>query len=170
MSQATKESLLSQAELKELLHYDPETGEFTWLVSNSNRVKVGDIAGCINKLDYRTIAINRKIYLAHRLAFLWMTEAFPENMVDHINHDKSDNRWENLRPATRAENKRNTWKQSNNTSGFKGVYFNKGVGKYVAHVTVNGAKKYLGCFTSPEEAYQARCCAEDEYYGEFANY
>ena len=164
MSQDT----LTQTELKQQLHYDPYTGDFTRLVSNSGRVRAGSIAGCINAQGYNLISINYKRYLSHRLAFLWMTGAFPENMVDHINHKRAYNRWVNLRAATRSENLRNSRKRSDNTSGCKGVYFNKGAGKYVARIMANGVKKHLGLFDTPEEAHQVYCQAADKHYGKFA--
>ena len=163
MSQDT----LTQEYLKSLLSYDPETGDFTRLVS-SGKVKVGDIAGGFDTYGYRQISINNKKYKAHRLAFLWMEGSFPDDMVDHINHKPSDNRWINLRPATRAENQHNRQTNSKNTSGYKGIYFHKATGKYVAQVTVDRKTKYLGCFTDPEEAHKAYCQAANKFHGEFA--
>ena len=95
--------MLDQKTLKENLEYCPDTGNFTWLVSKNNRVKAGAIASNINYYGYVRIGINGKQYGAHRLAFLWMTGEFPDE-CDHINHQRSDNRWENLRSVTSAEN------------------------------------------------------------------
>ena len=111
---------MTQNELKRYLHYDIDTGFFTWLVNSSN-VKEGAIAGCINPSGYRVIRINRHLYRAHRLAFLYMTGCFPENDTDHINGSRDDNRWCNLRAVSRSENSRNTKIHKDNTSGVIGI-------------------------------------------------
>ena len=82
---------LTQERLKELLHYDPETGYFTWKISPNNAVKVGSVAGT-SMNNYIRIIIDHKAYLAHRLAFLYMEGYFPEHEVDHINRIRDDNR------------------------------------------------------------------------------
>lgn len=149
--------MISQSELKRQLHYNPVTGIFTWLVSNRNGLKIGDVAGSYGGDGYVAIRIFGKRYLSHRLAFLYMEGKFPLNEVDHVNHVKDDNCWLNLRHATRSENQRNAPKQSNNTSGFKGVTFNKKCGKFVAQATFNGKPKYIGEYltvTLASEAYQ----------------
>jgi AP2 domain/HNH endonuclease len=87
---------------------------------------------------------------------------------DHISGNTLDNRRENLRIASQAENKRNTRKRSTNTSGFKGVYFHKGANKWLAQIVINRKWKYLGLHPTPELAYQAYCAASAEYHGEFA--
>jgi len=113
--------MLTQDNLKKLLHYSPDTGVFTWLVSSARRIKIGYIAGCIDPQGYRVISVNKRLYQAHRLAFLYMTGGFPENDTDHINGFCGDNRWCNLRSVTNAENRRNQRTPRNNTSGIMGV-------------------------------------------------
>jgi len=161
--------MLTQEELKETLDYDPESGIFRWKVAKGLRVKVGDIAGTLHPNGYRYIKINGKRYLEHRLAWLYVHGEWPEDMIDHINGIKDDNRIENLRESTRSENGMNRSKQINNTSGYKGVTWNKAAQKWHTQIMINNKQKYLGYFDSPEEAYAAYCKAAEELHGEFAN-
>lgn len=98
--------MLTQDRLKELLHYDEDTGMFTWIVSTARCVKVGDIAGSKNGKGYLHIMVDKRIYLAHRLAFLYVHGRFPE-FTDHINWIRDDNRISNLREVTQQENNQN---------------------------------------------------------------
>jgi len=156
----------NQNELKELLEYDPETGVWTWLVSRNGTKGIGSVAGYIQQ-GYRRIKINGKDYRAARLAHLYMTGEWPENEIDHENRIKDDDRWENLRPATRLENNRNQGIRKDNTSGHKGVYWHKQRKKWVAQIVVNRKKIHLGYFDNLEEAVQCRKKAELKYFGEF---
>jgi HNH endonuclease len=143
-----KREALTQAELKEHLHYDPETGIFTRLKSIAHRVKIGDIAGCLHVgSGYVNIRVFGIHYKAHRLAWLYIHGINPCNDIDHINGNRSDNRIINLRDVTRSVNKQNTRKcSSNNKSGFLGVRSTNG--KFVALITI-------GTYDTPEEAHQA---------------
>jgi hypothetical protein len=147
---------LTQKELKEMLNYEPTSGNFTWVKATNRSIKVGDIAGCVDKLGYRAIKINGKIYKAHRLAFLYMTGKFPTDEVDHINHSRDDNRFVNLRHATRVENLRNQSMYSKNKSGFTGVRWHEGASKWVANIGINGKDKHLGYFTDIDDAIACR--------------
>jgi hypothetical protein len=158
-----KKEKLTQKELKEVLHYDKDTGNFTWLKAIATRIKVGCIAGCIDKYGYMIIKINGRNYKAHRLAFLYMDGAFPPNDTDHINHLRADNRFVNLRQVTQVENGRNKSMQSNNKSGFTGVYWHKRASKWVAKIYLNGKDKHLGCFTDIDDAIEARKRANVEH-------
>ena len=146
---------LTQGELKENLHYDADTGLFTW-AKNRQRVGIGSLAGCLDNYGYRVIGIDGKQYKAHRLAFLYMTGKLPPNEIDHINHSRDDNRFVNLRHATRVENLRNKSMHSNNKSGFTGVYWEKALNKWAVNIWVNGKNKYLGNFTDIKEAIACR--------------
>lgn len=142
---------LTQEYLKSIINYDEISGIFTWKVQKGKRVKIGDIAGCLDKnKKYLKFNIDRKSYLTHRLAWLYVYGEFPKNMIDHINGIKSDNRIENLREATRAENNWNTPKRKTNTTGYKCVYEESG--KFVARCSINGTKFYLGRFDLAEDA------------------
>jgi len=158
---------LTQARLKELLHYDPETGHFTWRVRAGARALVGGRAGCTGRRGYIEIWIERRIYKAHRLAFLYMTGGFPPAETDHINRDRSDNRWRNLRPATRLENAANKGLLCTNTSGYRGVNWFKPYQKWMARASAGGKTKFLGYFDIPEEAAAVVEAWRKEHHGEF---
>ncbi len=147
-------SILTQERIKELLHYDPDTGIFTRIVRTSNCVKPGSEPGYIDTCGYRTIGINGKFGKAHRLAFLYMTGKLPEADVDHINGDRADNRWSNLRDVSRSINVQNQrMAHSNNKSGLLGVH--RHYGKWQAQIKINGKRIYLGTFPTPDETHAA---------------
>lgn len=158
---------MTQEELKRLLHYDPETGVFTWRVQRGNRLPPGSRAGSVNSAGYGFIRIEGSIYAAHRLAFLYMTGTMPA-MVDHINGVRSNNRWQNLRPASPLINSVNRKRPANNRSGHKGVSFVKASGRWHASIRVNGKRKHLGLFATAEEAGAAYRAAAAEHFGEYA--
>jgi hypothetical protein len=144
--------MLTQKELKHILHYNAETGFFTWLIANNGNIKVRKIAGTLKNNGYISITINKKLYQAHRLAFLYMEGEFPNDCVDHVNYVRNDNRWCNIRKATKLENSRNVGLRKDNTSGYKGVYWSSADKKWRAQISVNGKRKLLGMFNSPELA------------------
>lgn len=158
--------MLTQEELKEILYYDPETGIFTWLMSRGN-VKSGVIAGCIITQRYRQIMISCKRYPAHRLAFLFMTGEIPEE-VDHINGERADNRWINLRACIHRQNCGNQKQRKDNTSGFKGVHLYRPSNKWLASIGHKGKRIHLGLFVTAEAAAEAYNKAALKYFGEFA--
>ena len=125
---------INQEQLKELLHYDPETGVFKWKIAISHRIKVGDVAGSTNSTGYVHIKIRQKRYKAHRLAWLYNYGKFPEDQIDHINGLRDDNRIINLRAVTRTENARNQFIPTNNTSGHIGVSWYTERNKWIVRV------------------------------------
>ena len=143
--------------MKENFFYDPDTGAWTWLAkptARSNRVVVGAEAGCICPASgYRMIGIMGEVYRAPRLAWLYMTGEWPPTTVDHKNTVRDDDRWENLRLASRSEQSCNRRKQSNNKSGYKGVYFDAPANKYRARICVDGIRTDLGHHNTVEAAY-----------------
>lgn len=145
--------------LRSLLSYDPETGVLTWKdrpKSRGIRTKAGDIAGTKQVHGYIAINIDRMPQLAHRIAWAMMTGEWPKHQVDHINMDRSDNRWENLREATNSQNGMNRTAQSNNRgSGVKGVTKHKQGKGYCARIMANGVEHYLGYFQTIAEAKSA---------------
>lgn len=161
--------MINQIQLKELLHYSIITGKFYWLKSTAKRVKVGDVAGHLNSNGYGTIKINGKIYRTHRLAWFWVTGVWPESMIDHKNGKKDANYWLNLREATNSQNQCNRGIPSNNTSGYKGVCWNKSNKKWIAIIVENNMQKYLGSYETPELAYAERLKAEKKFHRDFAN-
>lgn len=162
------DAVISQAELIALLHYDPETGHFTWKnAGNVQNKRLGMSAGWSNSAGYRVITIENRRVFAHRLAWLYVYGEYPHLMVDHIDGNKSNNAISNLRLATRSQNAVNTHKNRSNKLGIKGV--NIAYGRYRAQIGVNGKKYCLGHFATPEEAKAAYEEAAKLHFGEFAN-
>ena len=151
--------------LKEVLNYNPDTGVFTWKIINSNAVLNKNYAGGVDEKGYIRIKIDNKKYRAHRLAFMYMVGRWPVE-IDHINLNKSDNRWCNLREANRSQNCLNKNVKSTNILGVKGV--SKVGNKYSSEISVNGFRKYLGLFNSLEEAKMAYNDAAMFYHGDFS--
>lgn len=161
----SKLTVLTQARLKELLNYDPQTGVFVWVSSNLSGTKKGDTAGAVDH-GYRTIQVDGKLIKAHRLAWLYVYGVFPKGKLDHRNRIRSDNRIDNLREATHAENMRNAGKRANNTSGYKGVSRREN-GRWVAQCSFSNKKIHIGVFDSPQEAHEAYCAFTAPLHQEF---
>jgi hypothetical protein len=159
--------MLTQEMVKELFDYDASTGDLVRRVSRSNAVKVGDVVGCLNQTGYLATSIDGKLYKNHRLVFLYHNGYLPKTL-DHINRIKTDNRIENLREATRPENNRNASKRKDNTSGFKGVVWDKPANKWRSYINVHGKRHRLGYFADVVDAAQAYNLAAEQYFGEFA--
>ena len=164
----TSRPRLTQERLREILHYDPETGEFRWLQRMSNRAKVGDIAGSAAEGGYRRMRIAGRSYRAHQLAWLYMTGEWGRPTIDHRDRDPANNRWSNLRRATQSNNNANRRRQRDNTSGFKGVHFDRKSERWIARLGKNGRSFYLGRFATAQAAHEAYVAAARELFGEFA--
>lgn len=158
--------MITQSLLKEALHYDEATGVFTWMAARG-RASAGHVAGttCLN--GYIRIKVYGRVLFAHRLAWLYVHGEFPPDQLDHINHNKSDNRLSNLRPATRAQNQKNRFANSNSTSGRKGVVWSKKAGLWRSVACLNGKKHHLGYFHDPEAASAAYQEFARKHHGEF---
>lgn len=161
--------MLDQETLKEVLDYNPETGIFTWKIS-AGTVCHGQEAGYLNTQGYRVIQIKGQNYRAHRLAWFYMTGRWPKEGIDHKNGIKDDNWWGNLRECDQTQNLYNSKLRSDNSTGVKGVCWNKMVGKYMARVYISGQEKHLGVFTEIEDAESAVKQAREKYHGEFCNH
>lgn len=154
---------ITQSLLRALLDYNPDTGVFVWRECNGRRRDLdGRIAGFQNKSGYLIIGVLGKPYMAHRLAWLYMMGSWPEAHIDHINMVKADNRWGNLRAATKSENGANS--VARGRSGLKGAYYNAKCNCWYSRLK----KRYLGAFPTAEAAHQAFVKAAAEEYGEFA--
>lgn len=160
----------TQDRLKELLCYDPSTGVFIWKVDRGGMAKADTVAGTIPKGQYCIISIDSIVYPAHRLAWLYVHGEWPKDDIDHINNNRSDNRISNLREATRSQNLQNASIMSNNTSGYKGVFWIKNKNRWSAQIKINGKRRRLGVFKTALDAHKAYCLAAKEGFGEFANY
>lgn len=163
---------LTQDHLKDRLRYDPSTGTFIWRERPNDKrwnVRYADrTAGTKDTKGYIQIKVDSHRYLAHRLAWLYMTGAWPDNDIDHINGQCGDNRWCNIREATRTENMRNQTKVRKNTSSVTGVSWNRQRGKWESYIRVDRNKKHLGLFTVKQDAIDARQDAELKYFGSFS--
>jgi hypothetical protein len=156
--------MLTQERLKELLHYDPETGIFTWLVRPCNSIQIGNRAGRSDRKGYIRIVYKNKPYLAHWLAWFFVYNKWPNNEIDHINGDPSDNRISNLRDVTRKQNMENKKIYKNNKSGYPGVSWHSRDEKWQARIGHYGKRKSLGTFDNLEDAIAARIQAENKTY------
>jgi hypothetical protein len=133
--------------VKKLFEY--QDGKLFWKVARGGK-KAGDEAGCINKLGYRRVVINGKSYFVHRIIWLYTYGEMPKEEIDHINHNRSDNRIENIRAVSRSDNAKNHPITSNNKSGCTGV--SKFRNKWRAITSYNGEQIYLGLFDDKETA------------------
>ncbi len=139
--------------LKASLAYDATTGVFTWLRNDRRPDLIGKIAGSKQSMGYWAIAVHNRKVLAHRLAWLYETGVWPINHIDHINGDKLDNSFSNLREVTRYENLQNMRQPTKaNKSGFLGVSAHQG--KWRAQICANGKYYRKSGFDTPEEAHQ----------------
>lgn len=149
----------------ELLRYEPESGLLFWLVRPCQRIPAGTAAGGMNAEGYRTVRIDGRSYLAHRVVWLLQTGDWPQHDIDHINGDRADNRWGNLRDVSRAINNRNrVVASSRNSTGLLGVT----VGRYgfYADIGIDGKQVHLGHFKTAEEAHQAYLSAKANIHPE----
>ena len=160
--------MITQSELKSQLHYDHETGLFTRLKINNRKYRIGELAGTINAYGYIDIKLNNITYKAHRLAWFYMTGAWPKQFIDHINMIRNDNAFNNLREATRNQNVYNRNKLITNTSGHKNVNWCKRTNKLVARGAFEKNRRHLGYFIDISKAMEAA----DNYsllkHGEFS--
>jgi hypothetical protein len=154
-------------ELRRYMTYDPETGVFvrTGLVKTSKRA--GSVVGRIDQKGYRVTMIRYHYYLLHRVAWLFHYGQWPPADIDHINGDRADNRISNLRLATRKENSRNRKLHYTNTSGFRGVTWDRSKMRWKAKITVNGKSRTLGNYVDIADAAAAYEKAAAVHYGEF---
>jgi hypothetical protein len=155
--------------LKAVLDYDRDTGLFRWKVRAARNVFPGAVAGVSGQRGYVHITIEGKQYRAHRLAWLYAHGRIPE-CIDHINGNPSDNRLSNLREATASQNAMNCPRGRNNSTGIKGVYLNRAIGRYGVSLMVGGKSQFLGYFASVEDAARTLRSARATACGEFANH
>jgi len=145
--------------LRQILAYDATTGVFRWRISLGSRAQAGTVAGCLTSLGYVEIGWGGHRYYAHRLAWLYVHGAWPAQMIDHIDGDRTNNRIENLRDVSRSVNLQNRKRAArNNQTGFLGVSQSRS--KFKAQIEVGGKNIFLGQFDTPEEAHAVYCATK----------
>ena len=161
-------SLTFERALK-LIDYDPNTGIMKSKINRAT-LNVGNIVGSMNKRGYLRVAIDGKEYYQHRIAFLLMTGKWPTKEIDHIDENKANNCWTNLREATRSQNESNKKKSIVNASPYKGVFFRRRnkYNPWESFIKSNNRQIYLGSFPTAEEANKVYIEASIRIFGEFA--
>lgn len=151
--------------LVEAFGYDPETGVLTRKFKGGHQRVVG--SKVLSPNSYVKVGFNGREYPAHRLIWWLVYGSLPDGFIDHVNGDKADNRLANLRLATDAENKRNVGMRSHNTSGFKGVTWDKANRRWLAHATLGGKGYHLGRHDTKEAAAEAYRAFAKKHHGQF---
>lgn len=153
---------LTQERLKELLHYDPETGLFVRL-RKTKKSAVGSVAGSSNSAGYLVIRVDEKVYYAHRLAILYVTGEWPTAHMDHIDGDRSNNRYSNIRDVSATVNGQNRRSANKSSStGLLGAHRKRS--RFASRIVVDGTEVSLGRFDSPEEAHAAYIAAKRKHH------
>lgn len=170
-----KNSGLTELYLRSILDYDPEAGIFRWKYRADMRPQwniryAGKVAGSKGQRGRIEIRIDGKSYLAHRLAWLFMTGHWPENEIDHKDIDPSNNTFSNIREATRRQNAANKKPYPQNTSGYMGVTFSRSSRKWMAMIKIDGKTTYLGVYKNIEDAANAYMEAAEKVHGAFVSH
>jgi hypothetical protein len=164
--------LPSCEELHRFFAYDQLTGKLTWKVRphpQALRIVPGMEAGTIRQqCHYLVVGIRRDYFYAHRIVWKMITGNDPIDQIDHIDGDRLNNRWANLRPASNGQNKCNSSLSRNNKSGVKGVCWDAGHKKWKAYIGIGGKQSRLGRFASIDEAAAAVNDARTKLHGDFA--
>ncbi|MGJ5032423.1 HNH endonuclease [Bradyrhizobium sp. HKCCYLS2038] len=162
-----KERLMTADRVREMLHYDRSTGTFRWRASRRG-LNAGDIAGRTSGAGYWQICIDKMYFYAHRLAWLYVTGEWPRSEIDHHDLNKRNNAFDNLRVAEHVQNQGNRAANRENRTGFKGVRWHKGVGKWQARISVDSKSQHLGYFEQKSDAAEAYRIAAEKKFGQFA--
>jgi hypothetical protein len=165
---STQANTLTQAQVQNLFDY--KDGNLYWkTITGNGSVKVGDKAGSLKKNGRVVVSISNHVYFLHRIIFFYHHGYFPQ-MIDHINRDPLDNRIENLRECTWAENNRNRAKIKTRTSQFKGVSWSSRLHRWEVGIKVNGKSIRIGHSKNEHEAAEMYNNSAKYYFGEFAYY
>lgn len=145
---------ITAEQLRDLLDYDPETGVFTWARTVSPTGRKGNVAGCKSKAGnsfYWKIRIKRKLYNAHRLAWLYVHGEWPTDEIDHIDRNGLNNAIANLREASSSLNKLNRVRHKG-TTAWRGVQWRSDMGRWIAQMSHKGRSIHIGTFDCPAAA------------------
>jgi hypothetical protein len=156
--------------LHDYFSYNPETGVVAWKIARNNRVKIDEEAGSLNTFGYRRVYLFGKCYYTHRLAWFLYYGDWPEELIDHINGDPSDNRISNLREASSVQNSLNRKRSIRNTSGVKGITWHKRDKRWQAILERNNRTIFIGYFKSLLDAKRAVEKRRLELDNEFSNH
>lgn len=153
--------MITAERLRALMHYSETLGIFTRLV-DVRKYKAGTIAIGTLSHGYVRVSVDGKIYAAHRLAWLWVTGEWPTRDIDHIDGNRANNRWSNLRDVSRSMNLENMReaKSNNRSTGLLGAHLHRQTGRYTSRIQVKGKDQHLGMFATAEEAHRAYVAAK----------
>jgi len=160
--------MLTAERLREVLRYDAATGVFRWHIKPCHQMNAGDVAGAKHCAGYVQMRVLGRVYLAHRLAWLYVTNQWPEGLIDHANGDRSDNRFSNLRLVTRSQNAANASCHRDSASKIKGVYWSRQRHRWRAEICVSGRRIHIGLYDSKDAAAAAYSAAATQHFGEYA--
>lgn len=158
---------LTQARALELFEYSSVDRGLLWRVTRS-KAKAGHLAGSVDKDGYLIVGIDGYRYKVHRVVYLMFHGILPDSPIDHADCEKMNNLIGNLRPADHSQNRCNVKLQRVNSTGFKGVHFNKNAKKFRSIIKARGATRFLGYFDTAEQAYEAYKAAAAEMHGQYA--
>jgi len=168
MEPASCSSTLTLERLKSVLSYDSQTGIFVWRVQLGWKGRAGSPAGTRHARGYTHIMVDQKLHLAHRLAWFYVTGNWPKDKIDHIDCDRANNRFDNLREATASQNSQNSKKREGKASKLKGVSWHVRNRKWESRIKRDGKQIRLGLYGTEEEAHAAYCKAASELFGSYA--
>jgi hypothetical protein len=155
---------LTAERLRQALHYEPMTGEFTWLIRGAHRRNPGDAAGSPSKDGRIRIRIDGELFYRYRLAWMYMTGQWPTFHIDHINGNQTDDRWLNLRDVTQSVNLQNLrHAPKHSTTGLLGAH-RRSHGRFESQIQLAGRRYFLGTFDTPEESHAAYLKAKRKYH------
>lgn len=164
--------MLTAERAREILDYDQNTGVIRWRKSTYRKGRPGAVAGSLSKSSgYVVISVDGRDYYAHRLAWLIVTGAWPKRgEVDHKNRDRSDNSWDNLRPASISQQRVNRSLGKHNKSGHKGIYWSRRNERWIAEIKFEKSRHYIGSFKEKEDAIIAYLDVARKLHGDFSIY
>jgi hypothetical protein len=166
----TIETMKTIEELRTVFRYDPETGFIHWLNKPIGRMSVNGKAECLDKDGYVSVGHGKKRYRTHRLAWALQTGNWPTKGLDHINGNRTDNRWTNLREANDRQNQQNSKLRSDNTIGHKGIYWYRPRSSWRVKIRDGTGREIIKYRKNLEEAIKLAAKLRETHHGEFARH